>query len=443
MHADSASSGVSPWPGPGLGTDTVTTQTLLAACPTIVQGTDGMPVALCTKIVGEKPVVYLLNPATGAPLTSLALGSAGNLFGGVYTYIDQDNRLVMFDSNGDLIRIAHSESGGRWSLQIASTVPSGTVIGKLCADVCGGVVGIAPDWKGNVWFATTDGVVGYVTPAGDTMTIRLGTDEKVANSISTVPGATAIATDHALYLMNIKNGRPHIIWRSAYDRGPARKPGQLSWGTGSTPVFFGPQDGTRYLTFLDNAAPAEHLVVLDTWKLRHERHTFATKPRVACELPVLNPGPSGSENAPVASGDSVFVASTYGYAYPASPSGEPDPDPKMAPFTGGVTRVDLNANGRGCHVVWQDGVRSAAVPRLDATDGILYTAQDTDPLSATATSVFDTYSLVAIDAGDGDVIDSNTLGTGYQSNTLQLSPTIVPGGVMYQGTVTGIDRIGP
>jgi hypothetical protein len=35
------------------------------------------------------------------------------------------------------------------------------------------------------------------------------------------------------------------------------------------------------------------------------------------------------------------------------------------------------------------------------------------------------------------------VGTGYESNTLQLSPTIVPGGVMYQGTVTGLDRIAP
>ena len=25
---------------------------------------------------------------------------------------------------------------------------------------------------------------------------------------------------------------------------------------------------------------------------------------------------------------------------------------------------DLNPDGHGCHVVWQDGIRSAAVPRL-------------------------------------------------------------------------------
>jgi hypothetical protein len=470
MHADSASSGVSPWPGPGLGSYAVRVNTLLAACPTIVQGDDGMPVALCTKIVGQAPIVYLLDPATGAPLASMALPASGNLFGGVYTYVDQDNRLVLFDADGDLLRIGHRRTSSGWALTVDSSTPAGPAIDRLCAQMCGGVVGIAPDWLGRVWYATTDGVVGFVDPDGEVTAIRLGAGEKVANSISTVPGGTAIATDHALYLLDVVRGRPHVIWRYAYDRGASRKPGQLSWGTGATPVFFGPQDGARYLAITDNAAPAEHLLVFDTWasRAKHRRrnpngpsrqkerrhptaphrdakppagHTIATRPRLICDTPVLTPGPSGTENAPVAAGDSVFVASTYGYPYPASPAGEPPPQPATAPFTGGITRVDLDPAGRGCHVVWQDQVRSAAVPRLDAADGTLYTVQRTDLLDPTGTSDADTYSVVAIDAGDGWVLDSNPLGIGYESDTLQLSPTIVPGGVMYQGTITGIDRI--
>jgi hypothetical protein len=171
--------------------------------------------------------------------------------------------------------------------------------------------------------------------------------------------------------------------------------------------------------------------------------TIAARPRLICDIAVLTPGPSGTENAPVAAGDSVFVASTYGYPYPASPAGQPAPQPPTAPFAGGITRIDLDPGGHGCHVVWQDEVRSAAVPRLDAPDGTLFTVQRTDLLDPTGTSDADTYSLVAIDAGDGLVLDSNLLGIGYESDTLQLSPTIVPHGVMYQGTITGIDRIAP
>jgi hypothetical protein len=472
MHADSASSGVSPWPGPGLGTYVVDVNTLAAACPTTVQGGDGMPVALCTTISARAPIVYLLDPRTGAPLASLSLPSSGNLFGGVYTYIDQHSRLVLFDANGNLLRIGHHLTGSGWALTVDFSTPAGPTVDALCAQMCGGVVGIAPDWQGRVWYATADAVVGYVTTAGRVTALRLGGGEQVANSISTVPGGTAITTDHALYLLDVVHGRPHVAWRYAYDRGPSRKPGQLSWGTGSTPVFFGPGNGTRYLTITDNAAPVEHLQVFDTWAppkehrqrqrlraSRHKRlgraskkfgapqkpasHTLATRPRLICDIPVLTPGPSGTENAPVAAGESVFVASTYGYPLPASPAGQPPPQPSSAPFTGGVTRVDLNPGGRGCHVVWRDQVRSAAVPRLDGPDGTLFTVQRTDLLDPTGTSDADTYSLVAIDAGDGQVLDSNLLGIGYESDTLQMSPTIVPGGVMYQGTITGIDRIAP
>lgn len=92
-------------------------------------------------------------------------------------------------------------------------------------------------------------------------------------------------------------------------------------------------------------------------------------------------------------------------------------------------------------MVWQDEVRSAAVPRLDLPDGLLRTLQRTDPLDPTGTSSLESFSEVAIDARDGLVLDSRLLGTGSASDTLQLLPTIVPGGVMYQGTITGIDRI--
>jgi hypothetical protein len=451
MHADSESSGASPYPGPGLGSQQVRINELGAACPTVLQGSDGMPIVLCTTILGRQPTVYLLDPSTGSPLASLKLPAGGNLFGGVYAYLDQHNQIVLFDADGNLLRIGHRPSGdGRWSLTVDSSISIAAALARRCPDLCGDVVGLSPDWRGRVWFATADGVAGYVSPTtGEVQTIVLGHGEQVANSISTSPAGTAVATDHALYLLSVnRKGVPRIVWRYAYDRGPARKPGQLSHGTGSTPIFFGGEDGTRYLAFTDNAVPAEHLIVIDTWARVHRvhgrlEHAIAARPQVACEVPVLTPGPSGTENAPVGSGGSVFVASTYGYPYPAYPSGAGASEPATAPFTGGVTRVNLDPSGHGCRVAWQDGVRSAAVPRLDVPDGILWTVQRTDPLSPDGTSDLDSYNLVAIDAATGAVLHSTLIGAGYLSDTLQLSPTIVSGGVLYQGTISGVVRIAP
>jgi hypothetical protein len=58
-------------------------------------------------------------------------------------------------------------------------------------------------WRGRVWFATARAVAGFVDPAtGAVKTIALGSGEQVANSISRAPQGTAIASDHALYLLS-------------------------------------------------------------------------------------------------------------------------------------------------------------------------------------------------------------------------------------------------
>src|SRR3954452_8196883 len=55
MHADSASSDSTPWPGPGTGRLAATFAELGAACPTVLQGSDAIPVALCTSIPTRAP----------------------------------------------------------------------------------------------------------------------------------------------------------------------------------------------------------------------------------------------------------------------------------------------------------------------------------------------------------------------------------------------------
>ena len=421
MHADSGSSDSTPFAGPGSGAVVVASTSLRSACPSILMGSDGMPVAVCTAIANETPYVHLLDPASGASLAQMELvqSTTSDLAGGIYSYIDDQNRLVLVNAAGELMWITHQQaSTGKWQLTVEQSVPIGF----------DAVVGLVPDYQGRIWFATAAGVakdrgaaVGYYDPATGAIRHRpLRTGEQIANSISSSPRGVAIASTHALYLFGVgKRGRPVVQWRRAYDRGPARKPGQLSWGTGATPVFFGPRSGYEYVTITDNAVPQENVLV---YRARTGRRV--------CSVPMLGTDNSGTENAPIGSGRSVFVASTYGYPYPASATTGTS-SPSTAPFVGGMQRIVVKAAGRGCATAWTNAVRSAAVPRLSLADGLLYTVQ----LSSTGT-----YSYTTIDPANGDVVSSAAIG-GAASNTLQMVGMITPSGVLYQGTITGFAQV--
>ncbi|RBO91701.1 hypothetical protein [Nocardia puris] len=428
MHGDAGSSDVTPLPGPGLGQQPVGAYPLAAACPTLLQGSDGLVVALCTTIAGRTPTVYLLDPDAGplgGPLASLALPK-GSLLGGVYAYLDNADRLVAVDGDRALVRIAHAREGGRWTLRVDERV-------DLAAAIPEGdnVTGLVPDWSGTVWFATGRGLVGTVAPDGTTATLALpdpAGGETVANSISSAPsGRVAVATTHALYELAATDGRPEILWRAPYDRGTARKPGQLSWGTGSTPTYFGPRTGADYLTIVDSGDEQVRVLV----------YASGTG-ELLCSRPVLTEGGAGSENSPIGIGRSVFVASTYGYPYPAVPDDAGPAVPPSAPFTGGMTRVDVDDAG-GCRTVWENSVRSAAVPHLSAADGYVYTLTRIGPASATP---LDGYAFTVLDSGTGQVVSTSPLPGTLANDPLQMSPLCTAGGRVLQGTVTGVLRIG-
>ena len=96
MHGDSASSDTTPLPGPGVSEVNVENHNFLAACPTILIRSDGKPFVLSTTLLGRNPVVRLLGQASGEEEARLQL-EAGTLLGGVYAYLDHQDRLVMVD----------------------------------------------------------------------------------------------------------------------------------------------------------------------------------------------------------------------------------------------------------------------------------------------------------------------------------------------------------
>lgn len=457
MHGDAESSDTTPHAGPGPGPVEARYVPLMGACPTILQGSDAMPMALCTNIIGREPVVHLLDPATGGSVASLTLAK-GSLLGGVYAYVDDEDRMVMVDGTADMLRIGHSRGpDGAWRLTVDSRTPlADAVTGHCGGGDCDAVNSLMPDRDGNVWFASALGVIGVIAPDGTAQTTLLA-GEQIANSISTSALGTAVTTDHATYLFTADaSGRPVAAWRQAYDRGTARKPGQLNWGSGASPTFFGPARGDEYLAITDNADHQESLIV----------YRAATGAAV-CEVPVFTPGASGTEDSPIGSGNSVFVTSTFGYPYPALPEGAGPSSPATAPIAGGMARIDVNAAGDGCATVWENDISSSAVPRLSLADGLIHTVTR-DPLlpaaaagsgagssgSASlpggtgsgadmATGALDSYHYTAIDAATGDVRTRQQIGTSAVVDTLEMVGMITPDRVMYQGTITGLLRIAP
>ncbi|MFC4071103.1 hypothetical protein [Actinoplanes subglobosus] len=414
-HGDSASAKTFTGRGPAGSGARATRYNLLAACPTLLFGSDKALLALCTEYLGQAPVLKLIDKAGSGALASLPI-TKGSLLGGVYAYLDQQNQVVIVDGNRDLLRIAHTSN----SLTVTSRL---SLASAIAADDA--VVGVIPAYDGRVWFVTAAGTVGAVdTATGVIATHELPDGEKVANSISTVPGRFAVTSDHALYLFDTTTAAPALLWRHAYDRGAARKPGQLSWGSGATPVFFGPVTGHEYVAITDNADPHLNLIVLPT-----------DGPAVpVCVRPLFtDQAASGTENAPVAVGRSIFLTNTYGYDYPKLPDDAGASVPADADFTGGVTRVDVDASGAGCSVTWTTATRSAALPRLSVTDGKLYTVVQEGLLN--------TFSLAAIDSATGVVSDRTTLGFGLV-DPLQTAGTVIDR-TYYQGTVTGLVRIEP
>lgn len=447
MHGDSLASDTTPYAGPGATPQPARTLTLPAVCPTILAGKDGLVQALCTEYADRAPSLYLLAPST---LTVLARDhlSSGALLGGVYAYVDSQDRLVTVDgASGSIVRLAHHrDAQGTWRISTDASTPVPLPAGDA-------IVSVAPGYDGAVWFATAEARAGFVTADGQVRQILLGPGEQVANSIATSPRGVAVTTDHATYLVRQAGGAVQVVWRAAYDRGKARKPGQLSWGSGATPTFFGPATGTDYVAITDNARPREHLIV----------YRAATGAPV-CSVPILGSDNSGTENSPIGWDDAVYVASTYGYPYPSGTTGTSDP--ASAPFVGGMQRFDVvdpalqtasparaRRQGRhrhhrrrahlprlphhraalaqpSCHLTWTNPVPSAAVPRLSRGENVLYTVErGTNGL---------TWALDRIAPGTGAVLSRTPLAIGPQADTLQMVGTILPDGTLLQGTITGL-----
>ncbi|MCZ4551212.1 hypothetical protein [Gordonia rubripertincta] len=429
IHGDLASTDSTPHPGPGPAGKLTASSFPAGACAATFIGSDSLPVALCTGYVGADPVnvavptVQLFDPATAQPIASLQL-TKGGLLGGVYGYLDNRDRVVVADGSGSIQKVAHRKNvDNRWQLfvderiDVRAHIPAGDAI-----------TGLAPDYQGRIWFATTNGVIGTVDPAGVIGSTHLPAGEKLTNGLSVRPGGVSILTSRALYEMTADvDGTPTTVWRQNYDTGDSRRPGQLAPGSGTTPTYFGP-GGDEWVAIVDNA-DRPNLIVY--------RSDDGSQ---VCSTPAFGTSGQGTENSPMAWGNSIVIPSTYGFGYPPFATSGPS-DPPAAAFTGGMTRIDVSETG--CRRIWESQDRVATLPELSRADGLIYAlAYGPLPPGGGIQQAGPVY-FTAIDFETGGRKAFTQVGIAPLDEPLQLTGTIGASGALWQATVGRMLKITP
>ena len=440
MHDDALSSDV--FTGqPSMGNLSFAFESKQGAVPTLLQGSDNLLQVICVRnestdsSIKRTPFLLLLDPETMETLAFFKLPD-GKALNNIYGYLNENDELIL--ANGKVIyRIAHFQNDNEWNFKIQETFTLHSVADDF------EFVALTPDWKGNIWFASYDSQAGFLNPKTGKFTIlSLSTrkDEFVANSISSSPEGIAIATTHTLYLLNLKNGQPKISWHANYDRGNRVKPGKLSWGTGSSPSFFGPKKGYEYLTILDSGTEGTHLNI---YKTKNGK-------LIASVLAFDGDINQGSENSPIAFENSVIIASTYGFVYSASSLATEE----VGTLKNGIQRFDVNKNGKGAKAVWfNKNVRTTSVPKMGKNSNrIHFINEDSEGKQAYAELDFETGNVtkkVVIELDSYSVLPNanqltqeqkelmlNRIGNPFDA--LQMAGLFDGNGIFYQGTKLGI-----
>jgi hypothetical protein len=385
------------------------------ACRSVAVDSHGRLVAWCGE--PDLPVLRVVDPESLSPLASRELppGVAGVAeevaapCGGAFVLDARDRAVV---ATGEQVVVLDTADGeGEPDLTVAD---SHDLSGVLPDGDC--VVGLVPDWGGNLWFAAASGVVGVVDQeSGRVRSTDLG--EAVGNGLAAdQQGGVHVVTDGALYRMLADaDGRPRTLWRSQYDAGSERKDGQLVRGSGTTPTVL--PGGT--VAIVDNAEPRPHVVFLDQQSGEQ-----------VCEAAVFEDDAGATEAAlAVVADDAVVVANHHGT------------DGVLGSALGftstpGLARVEV-ADGE-CRVRWTnpDLVLPGTVPAVSLPHGLVYAATKRPSLWGVSA-----WYLTAVDAHTGRHVFSVRTGTGPLMDHRGSAVTLAPDGSAYVTTRAGLVRV--
>lgn len=384
-------------------------------CATVTFDAKGRIVTTCIAASGRKSV-ELLDPSTLEELArydDLPSGLSSTSFGaGGYFYLDEHDRVVIGTIDGAIVRLRETEApafavDARWDR---------STLGLVDAD--GTLESALPDWSGRIWFVTENGAVGYVVE-GDAAggVVRLA-GEAIGNSFAVdETGGVFVVSDHALYRFDLDaSGGIVTTFREPYDRGTRRKPGQMNFGSGTTPTLL----AGGLVAITDNAEPRMHVLV-------YAREAAHEGPRARCEAAVFAEGRSATENSLIGCGRSLVVENNYGYTGPIAfgPTDASEP---------GIARVDLREGASGCDVVWTSSVAApSAVAKLSLASQLVYTY----------TSSPTGWAFTAVDFATGERRFDVPVGTDFLANNNYAPITIGAAATAYVGVIDGLVAIVP
>jgi len=344
---------------------------------------------------------------------------------GMYFYLDdQDRAIVPTTVNTvQVVQVPSGDSNGEFRLLREYDLADHVVPAPWPKQ--DSVAWVLPDWGGEVyWFATTLGAVGTIqVDSGAVRTLRLE-GEVIENSFAVGEDGVYILSDRALYRLSQDGGGGITVdWRTEYDRGPQKKPGLITRGSGTSVTLVGGLDG--FVAVTDNAEPNIHLLFISR-----------SDGSVACSQPLFQAGKSATDITAIgfehADTDgtgtgrySVIVENNWGHH--TFPRARPEP---------GIVRVDLaktNAGRYYCEEVWSSSEKNLGVFKLSLGSGLLYLyfRDDSSPVAR--------WYLTAVDFATGETVYRVLVGTGVRYNNWAGALFLHPdGGIAYSTTIFGL-----
>lgn len=421
MHNDSYMSDAYPWAGPlGVNSEVSSRQfnRVVGNCVAASLRSDGWLVSTCVTSFGVTLVARdpkTLDIVASKKITNwLPVGK--NFSGGVYFHLDEQDRVLLASNQPAIELWALSGTADSLSWQLDHSIDLSAALDSIQAGPHA-VIDVMPDWQGNYWFITRDGLVGVADSQGKAIQTLEFKNERIDNALAINANGVFIASDHAIYqLTQGKSGKPTILWRETYDRGSSPKPGTMGHGTGTTPTLV----GEDYVAITDNADGKISILV-------YHQSKMTSKPQLLCQQPVFLAGRGTSENSLAALGSSLIVENNFGYQGPFSNiNAEP-----------GLSRVDIHE--QGCELIWQNLTVSSpsAVPKASLANGLIYVytrdASNPDEMQA--------WYFTAVDYRSGEVVFKILTGIGSGYNNHYGSISITPDGTAYIGVIQGVVKV--
>lgn len=344
---------------------------------------------------------------------------------GMYFYLDDQDRAVVPTTANSVQVIQAPKPGDKNEFQLIREYDLSSHVVPLSWPQEDSVAWVLPDWSGAYyWFATTAGMVGTVhVQSGEVNTYQLD-GEIIENSIAIGSDGVFIISNKAIYRFSQDgDGIIDTIWRTPYDPGPAKKPGVITRGSGTSVTLLGGEEG--FVVVTDNAEPRIHLLFVSR-----------SDGNLVCRLPLFKGGKSATDITVIGfehadnGGNGVGTYSTIvenNWGHNTFPIAHPE---------SGITRIDLVSQedgSYGCEEVWTSDETNIGVFKLSLGNGLLYTYYRGDSPYLTK------WHFKAIDFWSGETVYEYLTGTGMGYNNWAGAVFLHPeGGNAYSTTIFGL-----